>query len=1295
MAKNYPVLKKIIFFTFLLFSFTAFSQTIIKSQSFDLGASGYADNLLYTVSDAAYVNLSSATSESSPNSLRFSNNNGTNDRDSNVIFDNVDISAYSNVSVTVSFKAINVDKDENLYLDISYNGGSSYTSTKLIDGDNWNENIDWGFPDTDGTTTSNPYTFLVAAVNNQIKIRISASNLDDDDFFYIDNIIIKSDKYCTSYGNNTDGYNTGIRLVNFNAINNATPIEDNDYSDFTAISTTVTKGLSYNLAVNVNTDGNWTNYTYAWIDWNQDGDFLDAGESYNLGTATNVSNGATSLSPNSITIPPTASVGLTRMRISTKYFSNPDPCGAGFDGEVEDYTINVIPSIAISTAIISLTSYCAGESVSIPYSITGTYNAGNIFTAQLSDASGSFASPVTIGTLTSTAAGTISGTVPVGTAAGSGYRIRVISSNPTVTGTDNGGDLTVNEILSTPTIGTITQPTCATATGSVVLNGLPSGSWELTRSPGNITSTGSGTSTTISNLAPGTYTYTVIGTNNGTGLMADYFNNMTLAGPPALTRTDATVNFDWGTGNPGAPIGNDNFSVRWYGQIQPLYSENYTFKTRSDDGIRLWVNGTQIINNWTDHGPTNNTGTITLTAGVKYDIVLEFYENGGGAVSQLSWSSASQTNQIIPQSQLFPSALCSSSASANVVINSQPANNVWNGSVSTDWNTAGNWCTGVPSITNNLDVVIPSALLTTYSPTLSTGAFGYVENILFESGSILTVDDNYLFVKKNLTLNGKIDLNNESQLVQDAVSTFDPASIGTIEIDQQGTSDNFRYNYWGSPVNTTGTSYTIAGVLRDGTVPAAINEFNFIDFGSPYAYADVAVTSPIRLSTYWMYKYANLGIGYSGWTRVGKDGNLNAGEGFTMKGSNTNLPEQNYTFVGKPNNGDINLPIAANRDYLVGNPYPSALDAREFIRDNISAPSGSRTVNVIDGNLYFWDHFGGGSHLLKSYEGGYGIVNLTGETKAMATDARINNTGNQSTKIPPRFIPVAQGFFVTAVSGIVGTEDIQFKNSQRLFIKENPSVSQFMKSAKSSGSNKETKDEDAFPKIYLKYSSPKGLHRQILVGFIENTSDGVDIGYDAINYETFAEDMSWRTNNINFIIQAVPTLNDERILPLEVKVATAGIIKIILDNAENIPVDTEIFIKDFTTGKMHNISKAPFEIELMAGKYADRFALTFKTQKMVAEDVKAETLIPAAAQPIIEGIHVYMNNAIGELQIKNNSTNEILSVALINSLGQTVKIWNSNFNIRVISLPISTSTGIYFVQINTKTGSIVQKMVVE
>lgn len=140
---------------------------------------------------------------------------------------------------------------------------------------------------------------------------------------------------------------------------------------------------------------------------------------------------------------------------------------------------------------------------------------------------------------------------------------------------------------------------------------------------------------------------------SGTGLRGDYYNSITPTGAITFTRTDATVNFDWGS-DPGVGVSSDNFSVRWTGQVQPLYSETYTFYTVSDDGVRLWVNGTQVINNWTDHPATENSGTITLTAGQRYDIRMEFYERSGGAVARLSWSSSTQAKQIIPASQLYP-----------------------------------------------------------------------------------------------------------------------------------------------------------------------------------------------------------------------------------------------------------------------------------------------------------------------------------------------------------------------------------------------------------------------------------------------------------------------------------------------------------------------------------------------------------------------------------------------------------------------------------------------------------------
>ena len=110
-------------------------------------------------------------------------------------------------------------------------------------------------------------------------------------------------------------------------------------------------------------------------------------------------------------------------------------------------------AVTITTsAIAPPLTFCAGASVNVPFTITGTFTAGNIFTAQLSNAAGSFAAPVSIGTLAGTTAGTIAATIPAGTAAGAGYRIRVVSSAPVATGTDNGANITINALpaITTP-----------------------------------------------------------------------------------------------------------------------------------------------------------------------------------------------------------------------------------------------------------------------------------------------------------------------------------------------------------------------------------------------------------------------------------------------------------------------------------------------------------------------------------------------------------------------------------------------------------------------------------------------------------------------------------------------------------------------------------------------------------------------------------------------------------------------------------------------------------------------------
>ncbi|OIP82579.1 MAG: hypothetical protein AUK44_07360, partial [Porphyromonadaceae bacterium CG2_30_38_12] len=256
--------------------------------------------------------------------------------------------------------------------------------------------------------------------------------------------------YCTSSGNMS--YLTSITSVIFNTINNISA-KPSGYSDYTSLQTTVYGGNTYNLSVNVNTDGNYTVYSTAQFDWNRNGDFTDVGETYSLGTALNTANGLTNLSPLSILVPMSAIQGVVRMRISAKFASSPTACETNFDGEVEDYNLNVMMPI-IATGTIVGSPLTGGTSVSVPFTASAGIINGNVFTAQLSDANGSFASPVNIGTLVATTSGIINATIPLSSLVGTGYRIRVVSNSPAVTGTDNGVDLTINNgpfVAASPT----------------------------------------------------------------------------------------------------------------------------------------------------------------------------------------------------------------------------------------------------------------------------------------------------------------------------------------------------------------------------------------------------------------------------------------------------------------------------------------------------------------------------------------------------------------------------------------------------------------------------------------------------------------------------------------------------------------------------------------------------------------------------------------------------------------------------------------------------------------------------
>ncbi|GAA3594760.1 hypothetical protein GCM10022396_09900 [Flavivirga amylovorans] len=258
----------------------------------------------------------------------------------------------------------NLDRNASYDLTVNVNTDGDYTTATIVWID-WNQNC--SFDDvgemynlgdatnvTNGATSNSPFSIMVPmnAIPGNTTMRITTKYKDDG--------------LPTSCENGFDGevedytinilptgfeYDTSITSVQFNTINQ-TSEKPSDYSDYSSVITEVNRDNVYDLTVNVNTEGNFTTATKAWIDWNQNSSFNDPGEEYDLGDAINVSNEATNNSPLSINIPTNAILGNTIMRIATRYIGNsgdqlPIPTENGFDGEVEDYSIRIIPTLAI------------------------------------------------------------------------------------------------------------------------------------------------------------------------------------------------------------------------------------------------------------------------------------------------------------------------------------------------------------------------------------------------------------------------------------------------------------------------------------------------------------------------------------------------------------------------------------------------------------------------------------------------------------------------------------------------------------------------------------------------------------------------------------------------------------------------------------------------------------------------------------------------------------------------------------------------------------------------------------
>jgi hypothetical protein len=139
----------------------------------------------------------------------------------------------------------------------------------------------------------------------------------------------------------------------------------------------------------------------------------------------------------------------------------------------------------------------------------------------------------------------------------------------------------------------------------------------------------------------------------GDGLLGEYYTGNNF-GTLVLSRIDPNINFAWGGGSPDASVPSDSFSVRWTGQVEAVFTDTYTFYESTDDGCRVYINNQLVIDQWADHAAEDYPSTaISMNAGTKYAIKVEYYEGSGDASAVLSWSSNYQAKEVVPKARLY------------------------------------------------------------------------------------------------------------------------------------------------------------------------------------------------------------------------------------------------------------------------------------------------------------------------------------------------------------------------------------------------------------------------------------------------------------------------------------------------------------------------------------------------------------------------------------------------------------------------------------------------------------------
>ncbi|WP_291102747.1 MULTISPECIES: T9SS type A sorting domain-containing protein [unclassified Flavobacterium] len=554
------------------------------------------------------------------------------------------------------------------------------------------------------------------------------------------------------------------------------------------------------------------------------------------------------------------------------------------------------------------------------------------------------------------------------------------------------------------------------------------------------------------------------------------------------------------------------------------------------------------------------------------------------------------------------------------------------------------------------------------------------QDMYVKANTYVYASNQYVYIKNDLELNASSSnfyLRNDGQLLQGTTGSGANKGIGELSVFQEGTVNNYQYNYWCSPVGNTASSSSINnpfGItqLKDITGLTTSNAPTIL---AANVYDGTA--SPFAIAPYWIYKFIVKSL-YSDWVQVGSASTINTGEGFTMKGSSgtnsttvdgvQNNPDgkhQRYDFRGKPNDGTINIPVLTGELTLTGNPYPSAINLQAFLIAELNCT----------GTAYFWEQDKTvNSHYVGDYRGGYGTysgANIYVPAVFFTYDGAGNevaNLGSSGNYFERKYSPIGQGFMIEGLAN----GNVQMKNSYRIFIKEGAAnSSQFEKRT----NNKSAATADTTPQIRFNTLLDNGPISQMVLAFDPLSTDGVDRAMDAASPNNGLANNYFVINNNEYVVNVMPFDIDKKIAIGFRNTAQANY-KITVHEILNLAEVTNVYLHDKTANLFYDIKNSVFDVTLPAGTNNTQYEITFKNGTLKVNDFANKNFV------------VYQDNAAKKLTISNPLQKELASCDLYDVVGRLIFTKNQLGNDSSYEFSTSNlSDGIYFVKLtaNDKT----------